>query len=205
MIDSIILNDISYKYDDNYVINNFNSTFYQNNIYGLFGKNASGKSTLLKLIAGILKPQLGKIEYHKNNTPINSKINVQSRITFSAPYINFVPELTPKENYFIISKLKGQNIDNDKLETLLDLFSLRDFYNKRIDQLSTGTISKFKLNLNLIFESNINLFDEPFENIDEQSKNNFINYITKSRNNKIIIISSTKKEELNFSDYLLTL
>lgn len=205
MISSININNVSFRYDDDYVIKSINYSFYQNNIYGISGKNASGKTTLLKLISGLISPQIGKIEYINNKTLEKSKIKLQKQISFSAPYVNYVPELSADDNYKIISKLRGSNINTDKLNELLDLFFLKDFYKMQINQLSTGTVGKFKIIHNLLFESDIHIFDEPLENIDEVSKNSFIKYLSSQKSNKIIILSSSKYEEIEFCNFIITL
>ena len=65
---SIDLSNISFRYNENdeYILKDLNLSFSTGNIIGFFGKTGSGKSTLINIISGLIKPSLGKIFINKN-------------------------------------------------------------------------------------------------------------------------------------------
>ena len=66
---SIDLSNISFRYNENdeYILKDLNLSFSTGNIIGFFGKTGSGKSTLINIISGLIKPSLGKIFINKKH------------------------------------------------------------------------------------------------------------------------------------------
>lgn len=197
---NILIENISFAYGSNQVFDGFSAEYLNNKIYGVVGNNATGKSTLLKLIAGNLCYSKGLITYTANNTPLNKR-KLNTELSFMAPYINLLPELSAKENYYFLSKMRSQEINNAILEVLLSTFNIKNYYNTPIKKLSTGTINKFKFISNMILPSSFLLFDEVFSNLDQKSTVLVKDAILKYKDKKVIIITSHKEAEIDFCDF----
>lgn len=197
---NILIENISFAYGSNQVFDGFSAEYLNNKIYGVVGNNATGKSTLLKLIAGNLSYSKGLITYTANNAPLNKR-KLNTELSFMAPYINLLPELSAKENYYFLSKMRSQEINNAILEVLLSTFNIKNYYNTPIKKLSTGTINKFKFISNMILPSSFLLFDEVFSNLDQKSTVLVKDSILKYKDKKIIIITSHKEAEIDFCDF----
>ena len=63
----ICCNNLSFSYGTNEVIKNLSMDFNEGKLYGILGPNGSGKTTFIKLLTGILKPQLGNTKIDNNN------------------------------------------------------------------------------------------------------------------------------------------
>lgn len=195
----IILDRISFSYGNNQIFEDFSAEFGSNRIYGIIGDNAIGKSTLLKLIAGNLSVDKGLITYSIEGKQVSNKYLFRE-LSFTAPYINLLPELSARENFKFLSKLRFQEVNIAMLDELLNFFDLRHYIDSPIKRLSTGTINKFKFISNMIFPSAFLLFDEVLSNLDESSKILVKDRINKHKDNKVIIITSPSKNDIDFCD-----
>lgn len=197
---NIILDRISFSYGNNQIFEDFSAEFGSNKIYGIIGDNAIGKSTLLKLIAANLSIDKGLITYSIKGKQISKRM-IFRELTFTAPYINFLPELSARENFKFLSKLRSQKINQAALDDLLKTFDLSQYIDMPIKRLSTGTINKIKFMSNMIFPSVFLLFDEVLSNLDDKSKGLVKDTINKHKDNKVIIITSHSKSEIDFCDF----
>ncbi len=199
MTNSISIENISFKYEnsnsDELIFKDFSKNFHEANSYGIFGKNGCGKSTLLKLIAGYILPHSGTIDYHFAGERYNHK-NLYKILSFTAPYINYLSQLSPAENYKMLAKLNAQKIDESKLAIFLEKLSIKQFLDKKVSELSTGTVNKYKLIQHFIFDKKIIILDEPFENLDIESIETAKAIIRQEQKDKIILLSSHYKEHL---------
>jgi ABC-2 type transport system ATP-binding protein len=132
---------------------------------GLIGKNGSGKSSLLRVLAGIYQDYEGIIE---TNGKIISLINISAGLK---------ERLTMKENVYLLCSLFGLNnkeIDN-KLGSIIEFSELHDFVNTKIYQFSQGMIQRLAFSIAIYSDPEILLLDEIFEvgdkSFKEKSKN----------------------------------
>lgn len=119
-------------------------------ILGIIGKNGSGKSTMLRSLAGIFSPDKGKIDLHGNT------------ISLLSIGVGFQPNLTGYENIFLSGMLLGfseQQIQ-DKLDEIIKFSELGDFIYKPVKTYSSGMYSKLAFSITAILETDIMLIDE---------------------------------------------
>lgn len=118
--------------------------------YGIVGPNASGKSTLLKIIAGILKPTQGEIEVEGNV------------VAFLQLGLGFQDELTALENIYLYATFLGMTKGEvqKKLGQIIDFSELGDFLNMKLRYFSTGMRSRLAFSLIMQAQADIILLDE---------------------------------------------
>lgn len=162
------LTNITKKYKDNIILNDINIDFSNPGLYLLRGINGSGKSTIIKLLAGIIFKSNGKLEKNINISYLPDKFIMPKLMTVK----NYVIEITNKDIY----------------KELIDYYQLP--LNKRIGDLSKGNLQKLGL-LQLFYnDSDCYLLDEPLDGLDDYAKNLFKEKIKEKLNlNKIIIMS----------------
>lgn len=153
----------------------------QGKIVGLVGPNGSGKSTLLRIIAGIYRPDRGKVI---TNGKIISLINL---------YSGFKNRLTMKENIYIYAALFGlskKEID-DKLDSIINFSELSEYVDTKVYQFSTGMLQKLAFSVAIYCNPDILLLDEVFEIGDEEFKIKNTNKIKElvKRNVSVILVS----------------
>ncbi len=187
----ILVQNLSKKFRQEFVIRQFNYTFLSGNSYAITGPNGSGKSTLLQLIAQFTLPNTGTVEMSGVDPDF-----VYSQLTYAAPYVELIEEYTLSEHLEILQK-------NNYLPASITLDILEDFIDlqpgkfKLIKNYSSGMRQKIKLGFALLSERPVLLLDEPTTNFDEQAKNWFFNRLEQQRH-KLIIIASNEAREIEF-------
>ena len=101
-------------------------------IFGLIGFNGAGKSTMLKIIAGVLRPTSGRVTVQGSIAPL---IEVGA---------GFDPELTAKENIFLNGAILGHSHEflREHFDAILDFAELRDFVNVPVKNFSSGMFAR---------------------------------------------------------------
>ena len=185
--------NISKKFNGNLVLDNINMELYTNNIYGFSGRNGSGKSVLLKIISGLYFPTTGdiylndkKINYHESFLP-------SLGVLIESP--KFFHNLTCYENLEIIGNINNKVSKEDILNTL-KIVNLLDEKDKKFSKCSLGMKQKLGIAAAIINNPDILILDEPFNGIEEVSVIKIKEYLKSIKDNKIIIISTHIKEDL---------
>ena len=207
----ILFKNVSFYYPNSkLVLNNLNLIIKKNECVGIIGNSGIGKSTLLDLITGIIKPTSGQIYFSGENI---KDINISS-------WRNKVG-IVMQENFFkndsVASNIAlGKNIDRKKIKDSLIKANAWDFINKlskNIDEeiydrgvrFSGGERQRLSLARALYSDPQILLLDEPSTGLDLNSEKKLINSIKKIKGSMMIIIISHKKELVNICDRVLKL
>lgn len=190
----ILIRNLSKKFKDNLVLDNVNLKFESGNIYGFVGENGSGKSVLLKLICSFYIPSNGEILIDNINYCDNSSFpnNLRAFIDESS----FYPEKTGLENLKELAKIQNK-INEEKIIEALKIVNLYEEKDKKFYEYSMGMKQKLGIASVIMENPDIMIFDEPFNGVDEKSKEKIIDYLKKIKNKKIIIVSSHIKEDIN--------
>ena len=119
-------------------------------VVGLVGTNGSGKSTMLKIIAGVLEPSEGKVRVHGNIAPL---------IELGA---GFDPELTARENIYLNGSLLGYTKEyiDENFDAIIDFAELKDFVDMPLKNFSSGMVARIAFAIATITEPDILIVDE---------------------------------------------
>lgn len=156
----------------------------QGKIVGIIGKNGSGKSTMLKAIAGIFSADKGKIDLHGNT------------ISLLSIGVGFQPKLTGYENIFLSGMLLGFSEEEikERVEEIIKFSELGKFIYKPVKSYSSGMYSKLAFSITAILETEIILIDEVFSVGDikfkEKSYNKMKELINKEDRTVVIVSHS---------------
>ena len=191
----LIGENITYKPDDQFHLNDVSFNFKKGNLYTILGRTLSGKTTFLKTIAGLLNPDSGNLSFEDNDF---IKIPVWER-NVAMVYQQFInyPHLNVYEN--IIFPLKQRKISEDQIkkdvEEALKTVGLVGFENRKIQELSGGQQQRVALARSLAKKAKILLLDEPLVNLDyklrEQLREEFKRIFTQGLSEDTILIYST--------------
>ena len=148
-------------------------TIEQGQIVGLLGPNSSGKTTLLKTVAGLYTPTAGEIAYYENAQPGSQSRN---HIGFCPDTMTFPRWMRVRDAFTFYSEMYPDYCSK-RADELYQILELQDFKNKRIRELSKGM--KERLVLGLTFSRNTQLYmlDEPLDGIDPVGKTRVIDAI----------------------------
>jgi ABC-type nitrate/sulfonate/bicarbonate transport system ATPase subunit len=160
---------VSYKNMDKQVkvIENANLTVKKGDICAVIGPSGGGKSTLLKVLAGILVDYEG--EALIDGKTVDPKIH---RIGLIPQNYGLVKWKTVEENIFLSAKVKDgkNNIDMDFYEKVLKQLKLRDFTRRFPEQLSGGQMQRVSMARALLLKPNLLLMDESFSALDAMTR-----------------------------------
>lgn len=183
------------------VVNNVTVTFNSGNIYGIVGRNGSGKSVFLKLICAFYIPSEGIILQDNFNYIEKKSFPKDTRALIEKP--NFISNISGFENLKLLASIQNKITDDKILETLkkVDLYEER---NKKYGEYSLGMKQKLGIAQVLMEEPKCLILDEPFNGIDRKSVEKIKKILLEEKNNgKLIIITSHIKEDIEtLSDYI---
>jgi heme exporter protein A len=151
------------------------------------GKNGCGKSSLLKIIAGIYEIQSGRVLWGNENIE-NFRDDFNGDTQFIG-HKNFLkPELTVKENLEFYADLRGTK---NAVAPALEFFSLRDLQNSMVKNLSAGWQQRVILTKLLACPATVWLLDEPSNNLDKDGKEQLHELIkNRIKDRGLVIITS---------------
>ncbi len=160
------------------------------------GKNGSGKTSMLKILAGISKESSGKILWDNQNIE-DFRSDFNGDLQFIG-HKNFLKqELTVYENLSFYAAL---NDCEDLIPAALAFFKLGDFVNEKVKNLSAGWQKKVMLAKLMVCPATIWILDEPTVHLDFEAKNLLKGLIkTKLENQGVVIISTHEVELFDFS------
>jgi len=162
----IKIKNLEKYYSKLHVLKNIDLSIEQGKITYIVGPNGSGKSTLIKSILGLIKKYDGTISI--NGQIINEDSEYRNLIGYMPQSASFPENLTVKDIIKLVKEIRYQNIYD---EELLTKFVLSKEMNKRLKNLSGGTIQKVNAALAFLFDPQILILDEPTSGLDPVSSN----------------------------------
>lgn len=187
------LDNISKSFKHQPIINNIDITFKPNKIYGIIGRNGSGKTVLLKMICGILKPDSGKILFDNEDYINKFGVPKSTRALIETP--EMINDLSGFENLKLIASIKNE-IDDKQILKTLEIVGLKNEEYKKYKNYSLGMKQKLGIAQVLMEDADLIILDEPFNGLDDKSANNMRNLIKSLKANKIIIVATHIKDDI---------
>jgi ABC-type multidrug transport system ATPase subunit len=176
--------------------NKINLEIKKNEIIGFIGSNGAGKSTILNLIAGVIKPTKGTVSINNKNI-LQHKNELKRKIILFSYYSFLYDDLTGLENLefwlklYSIEKHKEKNLSlKDYILETADTFGIKNWLSRPVQELSTGMRKKIDFLRAILIEPDFLLLDEPFSGLDPKNIDFFIKTIQKYRENGTICIVS---------------
>ena len=164
---NIQFNDLSFNFDQQPILKNITAEFTAGKIHLLTGVSGSGKSTILKLIAGLLPKYGGEIVAGAVDVPTDARIGM----VFQDPLMQFALDTPRHELEFT---LENCQVPTDKIpgrvKEALQFGKVDDLANRLITTLSGGQQQRVALAAATAMQPNVLLLDEPFANIDEENR-----------------------------------
>jgi ABC-2 type transport system ATP-binding protein len=157
--------NVSKRFGSQNVLTDISLTVRTNEIYGLLGPSGAGKTTLVKMIAGIETPSAGEITVSGTRMPSLSAMN---RIGFMAQSDALYSELSGKENLEFFASIYGLSgkKKKERIEHTSALVNLTRYIKKPVHQYSGGMKRRLSLAAALLHEPEILILDEPTVGID---------------------------------------
>ena len=157
-------------------------------IMGIFGHNGCGKSTLFRIICGIIKPDSGEIIVEKN------------KVGYMPEQRSLLIDLTLTQQAKMLSKLRNLNETQTEhsLQEMINTFGFGEMANKPMKTLSKGNQQKAQLILSMIHRPKVLILDEPFNGLDYLSQIELSRWIrTYAQKGNSVLISSHQLEHMD--------
>ena len=163
------------------VLNDINFTVKKGEVLGIIGRNGSGKSTMLKLLSKILRPNSGTIE---------TKGRISCLIELGA---GFHPDMTGRENVYINASIfgVGKKIVDERFQNILDFSEIGDDIDERVRNYSSGMYLRLAFSVAINVDADIMLIDEILAVGDMQFQQKCIDKLNEIRNRGVSIVLVT--------------
>lgn len=199
----IKLENVSFKYKNgDIILENLNFKINEGELISIVGKNGTGKSTILNLMSGIIKPTKGNIFIDDMDTKSKKdfiELRKKIGIVFQNPDNQI---LFPRVYEDIEFALKNLNFENRKarIEEALNLVNMKDFQYKDTYELSLGQKQRINIASVLAIKPKYIILDEPTTMIDSKEKENIYNCLQELKKQGYTIIFVTN----NINEILLS-
>ena len=168
------------------VFNDFSLTLDKGSVYGLLGKNGTGKSTLLYLMTGLLRPQAGQVLYKGVDVSMRYPLTLQDM--FLVPEEFALPSVSLKR-YLKLNTPFYPNFSNELLNACLHDFDMNE--DIHLGELSMGQKKKAFMCFALATNTSLLVMDEPSNGLDIPSKSQFRKVIASGMTDEKAVIIST--------------
>ncbi len=184
----LVVKDVSKKLNGKWVIKNVNHTFRSETLTLLEGQNGSGKTSFLRLLGGVYRPDRGSLIFSDTNKTVRQN---SIRIGFCGTSSYLYGDLTLLENLQLYLKLAGGS--EGFLEKLVLDFKLQAFLGQPLRQCSTGVQKKASIVRSVIGLPTLIIFDEPLAFLDDEGCSAFLDLLRGlSGLGKIVVVSSNQ-------------
>ena len=186
----ITFSSIEKKYGGRSLYHNLSGHILPGQCTCLTGSNGSGKSTFLKIIAGLLRPSGGKICYLENGCEQPAEA-VREQIASAAPDMQLYGNLTAGENLLFFASMSSIHLSAGEVLSILGQVGLAGAEEKTVHSFSTGMKQKLKLGLLLATKRTIWLLDEPSSNLDAAGRETVRKLIEAGKEKQYTIVLAT--------------
>ena len=186
----ITFSSIEKKYGGRSLYHNLSGHILPGQCTCLTGSNGSGKSTFLKIIAGLLRPSGGNITYLENGSELSREV-VREKIASAAPDMQLYGNLTAAENLHFFASMSNICLSSAEISAILSQTGLSGAEGKTVHSFSTGMKQKLKLGLLLATRRTVWLLDEPSSNLDAAGRETVRRLIAEGKEKQYTILLAT--------------
>jgi len=192
-VNALIAKNITKRYTNHTALDSVSITIPEKTIYGLLGPNGAGKTTLIRIINQIINSDSGEISVF--GQPLHSK---------HVEIIGYLPEerglykkMKVGDQLLYLAQLKGLSKKEAlaRIKVWLDKFEIRDWWHKKVEDLSKGMAQKVQFISTVLHEPKLIILDEPFSGFDPVNAQLITEQILELKEKGSTIIFSTHRME----------
>ncbi len=195
----ITLKNVNFTIEGNQFFKNLNLKFSSYGISVILGPNGSGKTLLLNLIMGLIKPKCGEINFADKGRNI-TKSFVSQKITMLRRSV--------RDNLCFPLKIEGkkENFIEDRVQYFLKKFDITDLAQRSARKLSSGKKQYISIIRSLTLDSKILILDEPCANLDNISTQKIEDFLlAESKKKKILVVTHDIFQAKRLADEIIFL
>ena len=160
------IDSISKTFDGKVILDNVNLKIGNSELKILRGKNGSGKTTFLKIIASLMSFNSGRIFF--NDIENCKQTTLRKNIFYLGDSPGFYKFLSPLQNIELGLSLRKSDIPKEKIILTLNKFDLGNYINKSVGIFSKGMLQRLKFAYASLLDWKVGLLDEPFNGLDDE-------------------------------------
>jgi ABC-2 type transport system ATP-binding protein len=159
-------------------------------MFGLIGPDGAGKTTLIRLACGLIRPDAGTVGV-LGHDPSRSHRAITAHVGYLSQRFSLYGDLTVDENIAFFAEIHGVRRYAAARDRLLELTQLTPFRGRRADRLSGGMKQKLALACTLVHEPDLLLLDEPTTGVDPVSRREFWKLLSEFLHRGLTIVMAT--------------
>lgn len=204
MNNGIQISNLTRDYGATQAVKGIDLSLKQGEIFGLIGPDGAGKTSILRMVCGLLLPDSGKISVYGYD-PVTQHARVKDHIGYMPQRFSLYPDLSVLENlrFFADMYLVPKKEFNARLPELMHFSRLEKFRNRKAGALSGGMKQKLALICTLIHTPDVLVLDEPTFGVDPVSRREFWQILkTLADKGLAILVSTAYMDEAQLCDRL---
>ena len=191
----IELSHVSKIIKKNTILTNVNREFEGGRTYGLVGTNGSGKTMLMRLLAGLIKASEGEIIVDGRKVEYGRKLYFDMGVIIEKP--EFFNDLTGMENLEMLSKLKGK-ITREEMRKAMERVQLNPENRKKVKEYSLGMRQRLGIAQAIMEDPDVLILDKVTNALDEGGISMVYDVLKEEKEKgKIIVISSHNRQDID--------
>ena len=190
----ISIENLNKQFKNQLVLNNINVKFSNGHIYGIIGRNGSGKTVLLKCICGFLKPTTGVISV--NHKIVGKDIDFPENLGFIIETPGFLLNYSGYKNLKYLASIR-KKIDSNEIKESMSLVGLDSADKKHVGKYSLGMRQRLGIAQAIMEKPDILVLDEPMNALDKNGVEEMRRLFLKMKSEgKLILLTSHKREDI---------
>ena len=191
----IQIDNISKEFSGDIVLHSVSISFEKGKIYGIIGRNGSGKTVLLKIISGFLKPTTGTVTI--NRIPLRKKNEFPENTGILIEKPGFLPYKSGFQNLKYLSQIQ-KLINDQEIYKVLEQTGLTSAAKKLVGKYSMGMKQRLGIAQAIMENPEILILDEPMNGLDDQGASQMRKLFLRLRSEgKTILLASHMQEDIH--------
>jgi ABC-2 type transport system ATP-binding protein len=179
------------SYGDHVVLDGIDLDIAEGTIFALLGANGAGKTTIVRILSTLLKPDMGTARVNGFDV-LSQSARVRESISLTGQFAAVDEILTGRENLIMIAKLRHVKSVGKVADELLERFDLADAARRRVSTYSGGMRRRLDIAMSLIGNSRVIFLDEPTTGLDPEGRIEVWQVIQKLADNGVTVFLTTQ-------------
>jgi drug efflux transport system ATP-binding protein len=187
---AIVLDKVTRRYGATIAVRELSLTVGRGEMFGLIGPDGAGKTTTIRIICGLLRPDGGAVRV-MGLDPAREHHRLTASVGYLSQRFSLYGDLSVDENIAFFAEIHGVDEYRARRDRLLELTQLTPFRARLADRLSGGMKQKLALACTLVHEPSLVVLDEPTTGVDPVSRREFWKLLSEFLSQGITIVMAT--------------
>lgn len=190
----IEIQDVSKRFGEHIVLNHITASFQKGHIYGIVGRNGSGKTVLLECICGLMHQDEGVIIV--NEKLIGKKVDMADHIGVIIETPGFLPNYSGFKNLQFLMGV-SKKINSNRISAAMEMVGLNPRDKKKVGKYSLGMRQRLGIAQAIMEDPDILILDEPMNGLDKEGVREMRQlFLEKKSEGKLILLASHSREDI---------